>query len=427
MLPLRLYDGADDNNILGIDVDSPSACLLLTERGVYVNIIKCGYCTGTRNYLHVDDVDDFLRKNKGLFSRMANSRQTFKCTFTEKPKRFAIHMKGNLDRKSQGDIFFEFESLKPTPFHKAQAKKIIDGAFDELRRNSSLVADPPLDLTDHRIPDEYLPPIPMSILNRCGSKLSHEELLKRANEIRENDRARKRESKLLKRGQQRPPTDLDDTLDPHDMARRREDRLKNFDQREKDAIEVLDLFKRESAAAQTLSSSYGGGSAAAAAAVSSFSSGAGAYLHAGAKGYSSSGVPSSYGVGAEGYSSYGGGGRSAAAGTYLHAGAKGYSSSVAPSFYGMRVVGGSSSFGGGGGGSAAAYSISEMTNHRANQLYEKQQKQAAARQQAAPPATVGDSHDDRDLPIVPRNYHYANPYSPDSDEWYIRESSGDGV
>ena len=63
MLPLRLYDGADDNNILGIDVDSPSACLSLTERGVYVNIIKCGYCTGPSTYKYVEDVDDFLKKN----------------------------------------------------------------------------------------------------------------------------------------------------------------------------------------------------------------------------------------------------------------------------------------------------------------------------------------------------------------------------
>ncbi len=82
-----------------------------------------------------------------------------------------------------------------------------------------------------------------------------------------------------------------------------------------------------------------------------------------------------------------------------------------------EVAVGSSSFGGGGGSA-------EMTNQRASQLYEKQQ-QAAARQQAA---TVGDSHDDRDLPIAPRDYyHYPNPYSPDSDEWYIRESSGDSV
>ena len=104
MLPLQLNDGADDNNILGIDVDSPSACLSLTERGVYVNIIKCGYCTGPRTYRYMEDVDDFLKKNKGLFSAMANSRQTFRCTFTPTPRRFSIHMRGNSDRKSQGDI-----------------------------------------------------------------------------------------------------------------------------------------------------------------------------------------------------------------------------------------------------------------------------------------------------------------------------------
>lgn len=427
MLPLQLHDGADDNNILGIDVDSPRDCLLLTERGVYVNIIKCGYCSGSRTHIYVEDVDDFLKKNKGLFSAMANSRQTFNCTFTPKPRRFAIHMRGNLDRKSQGDIFFEFHSLNPTPYHKAQAKIIIQAAFDGL---SSSVATA-LDLTGHRIPDEYLPPVPMYISTRCGNKLTDDELLKRADKIRENDRARKREYKLKRtRNKEDGLRNFEDTLDPDEL----------------EALNGLREFKGGFAAAGALSSfgegrssSMGGGRSAAAAAVSSFSSGApSSYVaHAGAKGYSFSGAPSSYGgAGAVGYSSYGGAsfssfdGRSSSIGG---GGAMAYPSfsGSAPSIIGGVAMGPSSSLSRrqpydemAAGSSSFGRGSAEMTNRRANQLYEKQQ-QAAARQQAA---TVGDSHDDRDLPIVPRNhYHYPNPYSPNSDDLYIRESSGDGV
>jgi hypothetical protein len=106
---------------------------------------------------------------------------------------------------------------------------------------------------------------------------------------------------------------------------------------------------------------------------------------------------------------------------------------------------GSSSFGGG--GSAAAYDKSKMTDrvkqlYESQRLYERQQAEqaiAAAQKRMlelsksapapAPATVVGDSHDDRDLPIAHRkNYetnYYPDLYSTDSDDWAIHEESDD--